>query len=574
VIGPIHPLCEGVDCGDHGTCDVVAGDTVCECDEGYEGEQCDACASGEALQGGECVSLCDADDAPDCGVNGECAVDEGTATCRCEHPFGGEDCTDCAEGFALQTDGSCKPDCGACGAHSFCNETLMTPSCECVAGYAKSGADCTWVGDGTTGGIVDGDLDVPSEWTTQNVTFQGGAVSFDNALVGGTCRLGAIEQTIHMPAREDAEALVLDIDARTVCTSMDSGACPALLVDIADSVTRVTMAGGAAPVSGTLSVCLGDAAFQDEVLLRIRPGLALSSLSTAVACTSPWPSLERVRIRSARAGECPADASLLGSLASQQGWSRRRSAETGTAKIENNKLTVTSSFNAMSTLVSVPAAGGLAVRVSSAVPGNVAVLLDGLAIANGLPASPATVCLPEYAYGSVHSLGFSNASATAEVTQLSVGFEAACSGSDFDGGFERSFDGNGWTTRAATVTTHADGSRGWRASGAQSAISGTVLMPGYGEASKRPALNLRSRVGSSSTTGHVQIMGAWLSTDSVIEEHSNWVDSWTCLDPAWLGQPTNIFVIAYATLPGGTAGTPYVWIDRLTPALVDPGMCD
>lgn len=566
------PLCDALDCGDHGACRIVGDQAQCACDKDFTGELCDACEGDLVLEGDACVTLCESEDAPYCGNNGSCVEADGAADCECVHPHAGFECGECAEGFALQSDGTCEPDCGECGEHAFCNEELMTPSCECVAGYEIEDDECVWVGDGVTGGIVGGDLAVPEAWTAQNATFDDGMVSFETAMVGGRCKLGALEQTIHMPALEDAEPLVLDIDARALCKSTDPGACPALLVDIGDTVTRLMMAGGASPVNGTLSVCLGEAAYQDEVLLRIRPGLALMGLYNAVACApSTWPLLQEVRIRPARAGECPADGELLGSLASEQGWTRRRSSETGTARIEGNKLTVSSATNGMSTLVSVPEAGGLAMRVSSPSPGNVGVFLNGLMIANGLQTSPALICLPEWTHGSVQSIGFANASGTAEVTQLSVGYEAACRDSEFDSGFERAFDGNGWSTRGVTIASHLDGSQAWRGSGAMTAVSGAFLMPGYGEPSRRPALILRARVGSSSTTGTVQMMGGGTSINSAFTNHDVWSDREICLDRAWLGQPTSIFVIASATQ---SSGTPYVWVDSITPSLIEAGVCD
>ena len=51
--------CPGHDCSEHSTCVDLVNDYVCECDQGYEGEQCDInpdnCASNPCQNDGTCV---------------------------------------------------------------------------------------------------------------------------------------------------------------------------------------------------------------------------------------------------------------------------------------------------------------------------------------------------------------------------------------------------------------------------------------------------------------------------------------------------------------------------------------
>lgn len=261
--------------------------------------------------GSDCIDPCEAGSAPDCGSHGDCWSSDGVAACQCEHPYAGDTCDECEEGFSKRS-GVCEPDCGECGDHARCNATLTTPSCECVAGYADTGNGCTWLGDGLTGGVLDSELDDATAWALTNMSIGAGVATFENVIVGGACKLGALEQVVRMPSREDAEALVLEIEAMTTCASTDAKACPALLVDIGDTVTRLELAGGPSPVVRELAICLGEAAYQEQVTLRVRPGLATAT--GALTCSATWPTLQRIRMRSAVAGECPQPSNLLGDL--------------------------------------------------------------------------------------------------------------------------------------------------------------------------------------------------------------------------------------------------------------------
>ena len=230
---PVDPMdpCAGFDCGGHGACQVDMADApYCACEEGFAGERCDACEAGLGLSDeGTCVALCEAADRLDCGPHGECVVADSTASCTCTHPYTGDSCELCAEGYALEG-GVCTPECGECGRHSFCDATPLVPECKCVPGYDRKAGGCTWAGNGVTGGIIDEELENPAAWRASDVKFNGGIATFGSSGVGNSCRLGVLAQTVRMPAREDAEPFVLDIETLTSCTFTNPDSCPALLV--------------------------------------------------------------------------------------------------------------------------------------------------------------------------------------------------------------------------------------------------------------------------------------------------------------------------------------------------------
>jgi len=99
----------------------------------------------------------------------------------------------------------------ACGAHQYCDASVASGRCACVAGYAHSGDGCAWAGALQDPGLAAG------AWTAV-----GGAV-LDPTATGGVdpgearfspdalCALARIEQTVDMPAFAAAEPLVLEL---------------------------------------------------------------------------------------------------------------------------------------------------------------------------------------------------------------------------------------------------------------------------------------------------------------------------------------------------------------------------
>ena len=443
---PVADPCSDLDCGAHGECVADGDDAACMCAEGYVGDVCDACVPGQGLSSsGECVGLCEAADAPNCGEFGHCVTDDETASCECDHPHGGELCEGCAEGYALN-EATCVPDCGDCGPHSYCDPTPLVPACACVAGYRRDGPQCEWVGDGETGGIVNGDF-ASSEtgWVLQHATIANKTATFGSNGQGTSCELGLISQTFKMPKRSDAEPLVLEIDALPTCTQSDPEACPPLLVEIGESVTRVRVPGAASPSQRKLALCLGESGFGEEVLLRIRPGLAIQLPNAAFRCgVDSWPSLEGVRIRTAQPSECPPPESGLwnGDFAASSGWTFESGASIMGGALNLHASALASTKVAFPLPFSVPSP---ALRFSKTT-GDVYIRIDGLdwvviADSGSSRTGAQTICMPEFALGAVHQLDFYG---DAEITEMSIVTNASCDDNRFDSGFERPLGSGSW----------------------------------------------------------------------------------------------------------------------------------
>jgi hypothetical protein len=557
---------------------VFVDEARCTCDDGYEGELCDACEAGLVFDGDTCVEPCDSSDAPDCGDNGFCEAEGLVAACACEHPFAGDACDECAQGFALQTNGTCEPDCGECGAHSFCNEELMTPSCECFAGYADDSGACKWVGDGVTGGVVDGELNDPTAWTTDYVTISGGVASFDTPTINGECKLGSLEQTLRMPERADAEQLVLEIQARTTCTSTDPESCPALLVDVGSSMTGVQMAGGPSPVTATLTTCLGDAAYGEDVLLRVRPALTTQRGFTALSCGTAWPDINRIGIRAATAGECPARRSLLGGLSGSAGWTLRG------ATVAGSKLTLPAQQSRAFTKLDVPSSGGVALKFTTSNPVSTSVLLDGYIFQIAQLESSASICLPAWTFGATHTIGFSMTLATFDVTNLRVETAPECATGAFDASFERPISSGSWSKLASFVTFGtsggaAHGTRYWSlTSDMSSYVVGLLFFPGYGDDAIAPTLSASLRVAESTSAGtpegtlSIAVPGT-SPAPTLVTMSTGWASQHLCVPSHWRGQLGLVQVNGTARHVDGS-GVVTLSVDELGPSTLPGADCD
>ena len=107
-------LCDAINCGQHGTCDINTG--LCVCDAGWMGQDCSVENPNDP-----CLSV-------DCGEHGTC--NSATGLCTCDEGWTGENCTiEIVVGPCENVD---------CGLHGTCNSD--TGICDCDTGWA--GANC------------------------------------------------------------------------------------------------------------------------------------------------------------------------------------------------------------------------------------------------------------------------------------------------------------------------------------------------------------------------------------------------------------------------------------------------
>src|SRR5688572_1582052 len=137
--------CESNSCSEHGTCDDSDGVVVCICDPGFEGTRCTRCAMGFFAAGDGC------DATPTCGPGscsnrGACTESARGLACTCEEGYAGDECEECADDFVL-ANGVCVPlqpdaQCGAgsCSASGTCDDSSGVAVCTCYAGY--TGLEC------------------------------------------------------------------------------------------------------------------------------------------------------------------------------------------------------------------------------------------------------------------------------------------------------------------------------------------------------------------------------------------------------------------------------------------------
>ncbi len=148
----------------NGACDDTGGVLTCDCDPGWDGEDCRACAAGwhDDGDGGcaldqECLGTsCSGDDA------GACDDTDGVVTCTCNPGYSGEHCATCDVGFHVDATGACVVD-ADCATddpclHGACDDTGGVISCACEPGWdgvACDACDAGWHDDGNGGCALD-----------------------------------------------------------------------------------------------------------------------------------------------------------------------------------------------------------------------------------------------------------------------------------------------------------------------------------------------------------------------------------------------------------------------------------
>ncbi len=145
--GTCEPSCSNPDlgCGDHGTCDDSTGSLVCNCEQGYGGDTCDVCASQYQDNDGDgvCTISC-SNPAADCN-HGTCDDSTGGIVCNCDAAYTGDDCSQCADGYQdNDSNGTCLPTCQTagytCSGLGSCVDSSGEAVCNCPSGYQDDGA--------------------------------------------------------------------------------------------------------------------------------------------------------------------------------------------------------------------------------------------------------------------------------------------------------------------------------------------------------------------------------------------------------------------------------------------------
>jgi hypothetical protein len=139
----VNESCRPETCNHHGDCDDSDGEILCTCDEGYTGDYCSWCADGYHDDGtGQCLPDEDCDPAI-CNYHGSCEEIAGQVVCHCDQGYAGIHCELCAPGYHLEGD-ECYLDehCldNTCNHHGDCDDSSGQPVCDCDLTY--TGPNC------------------------------------------------------------------------------------------------------------------------------------------------------------------------------------------------------------------------------------------------------------------------------------------------------------------------------------------------------------------------------------------------------------------------------------------------
>ena len=521
--------------------------------------------------------------APDSGEDRDSAVDEEERDAMQvdERDAAVDETVDAGEDASIEVDAgpdatvveptppNCRDD-YECG-YGTCDEAQDPPVCDCVAGYRDDGAGCVWVGDGETGGVVDSDLDDASAWTATNVVIAGGVARFDTIGAGDACELGVLQQELQMPARAQSQAFVVELDVLSSCTSGDAESCPALQVELGASASRLVVAGdagaAAAPVARKVSVCLGQAGYGADVMLRVRPGLAYQRGELPLSCeTAKWPAIDRIAIRPAAAGECAADGALVGGLASDAGW------QLTNAIIAGNQLAIMDGGRAETTIAFSPSNSTKALRIRATATSSsarlVGVALDGLTWSAARVVNEATICVPQWAAGASHRLAITPLDDIV-ITELSVVSLAACGDNAFDASFDRMAQISTWSANNGM----GNGATGFEGGGYGITRSGALLA----------SLRFPAREGGYRFSAHARYrnMSPQSSTidfalDTTAGESTNasgWQERTACLPSRWEHQLATLR-LDVAMTPNTAGGPVTMSFDDLGLFFATPAECE
>ena len=129
-----NQVCLPNSCSGHGTCDDSTGMVVCICEQEYDGTYCELCKDGYHREGQVCVAneVCPVVDP--CSGHGTCDDSTGVAVCSCNEGYTGDECEACAGGYHDEQgvcikDQVCLPN--SCSGHGTCDDGTGVVVCNC-----------------------------------------------------------------------------------------------------------------------------------------------------------------------------------------------------------------------------------------------------------------------------------------------------------------------------------------------------------------------------------------------------------------------------------------------------------
>ncbi len=138
-----------LDCNEHGQCSDVTGMPECDCSDGFGGSDCSECAAGYHPDGQGGCSVDTSCQPNSCNNHGTCDDSTGEVVCTCGQEYAGTNCNECATGYQDNDhDGVCSPTCSSsgldCGTHGLCSDSSGLATCDCDEGYSGEGcANCS-----------------------------------------------------------------------------------------------------------------------------------------------------------------------------------------------------------------------------------------------------------------------------------------------------------------------------------------------------------------------------------------------------------------------------------------------
>jgi hypothetical protein len=124
--GTCTPACGEDTCSGNGDCDDSDGTATCTCDTGYDGDDCSECAEGyQDNDDNDSCELACAEDS--CNSHGDCDDSEGAISCDCDTGYTGDACEACADGYVDDEMGGCELD-DPCVEYEFTGSAAIPDS--------------------------------------------------------------------------------------------------------------------------------------------------------------------------------------------------------------------------------------------------------------------------------------------------------------------------------------------------------------------------------------------------------------------------------------------------------------